>query len=77
MNKRTSHKAALLALLSDHKQHHMSELIRVGGYRYGGRLHELRKEGRIIDTIRLADDEFAYRYVGMQPIEPRQLALVD
>ena len=74
--KRQTHKQALLLLLSDHQPHHMSECIKVGGYRYGGRLHELRKEGREIETIRLGEDEFAYRYVRFaHPVEPKQLEL--
>jgi hypothetical protein len=62
--KRRSHKEALRALLADRKQHHMRELIAVGGYRYGGRLFELRKNGLLIETIRLGEDEFAYRLIG-------------
>jgi len=61
--RRKTKRNALLDLLSDGQQHHMSELIRVGGYRYGGRLFELRHDGHVIETIRLADDEFAYRLV--------------
>jgi hypothetical protein len=71
--KRRTHREALRELLSDGRQHHMSELIRVGGYRYGGRLHELRHdEGLDILTIRLADDEFAYQLI----VADRQLSLV-
>ena len=68
--RRKTKRDALLDLLSDGRQHHMSELIRVGGYRYGGRLFELRHEGYVIETIRLADDEFAYRLVprGQVPL---------
>lgn len=71
--KRRSHKESLRLMLADYRQHHMSECIRVGGYRYGGRLHELRREGLIIETIQLGVDEFAYRLI---PNEPRQLELV-
>jgi hypothetical protein len=59
--KRESHKARLLALLADGRRHHMSELIKVGGYRYGARLYDLRREGVDVETIRIGDDEFAYR----------------
>ncbi len=68
--KRRSHKAALLSLLSDGRSHHMSECIRVGGFRYGGRLFELRREGHDILTERVGDDEFAYRLI----IHDRQLS---
>lgn len=59
--KRKSKREALLDLLSDGRQHHMSELIRVGGYRYGGRLHELRHDfGYDIETLHVGADETAY-----------------
>lgn len=61
--KRTSHRDAILALLSDGRQHHMSECIKVGGFRYGGRIFELRKRGYAIETIRLGGDEFAYQLI--------------
>ena len=61
--KRLSHKEALYGLLRDGQPHSMSECLRAGGYRYGGRLHELRKEGHDIETIRVGDDEFSYRLI--------------
>ena len=70
--KRKSHKAALLELLSDGHVHHMAQCLRVGGFRYGGRLFELRKQGYIIETIQVDDDVFAYRMI----IEPKQGVLV-
>lgn len=51
MEKRTTHKAALLSLLSDGAVHHMQECQKAGGWRYGGRIHELRKFGHDIETI--------------------------
>lgn len=71
-DRRHTHKAALLALLSDGQPKHMRDCMAVGGYRYGGRLHELRKEGHTIETIRIADDEFAYQLHA--PVEARQVA---
>ena len=59
-DRRLTHKEALLMLLSDHQPHHMRELIAAGGYRYGGRLHELRQEGWEIETVRLGVGEYAY-----------------
>lgn len=70
MSKRITHREALLALLSDGRPKHMSQCIAIGGYRYGGRIHELRQEGHDIRTIRLGDDEFAYQL----HIEEKQLA---
>ena len=70
--KRKSNREKLLALLSDGRLHPMDELLRVGGFRYGGRLFELRKRGYVIETIQIADDVFAYRMI----IEPKQGVLV-
>ncbi len=60
MNK-LSHKDALPGLLPDHAAHHMQACQRYGGFRYGARIMELRREGRTIETIRISDGEFAYR----------------
>ncbi len=40
----------------------MRELNEIS-FRYGARLHELRKAGHIIETIPLAPDQYAYRLV--------------
>ena len=56
-----SHKAALLALLSDGAYHHMRQCLDVAGFRYGGRLHELRREGYEIETHQLGVGEWEYR----------------
>lgn len=71
--KRRSHKQALLELLSDGELHHMNQMLRVGGFRYGGRLFELRKAGHAIETVKVGEDEFMYRLL---PAEPKQLQLV-
>lgn len=58
---------ALRALLSDGQWHHMSELRKVAGWRYGARLLELRRgEGGVaLETETRAlpgtDNEFEYR----------------
>ena len=62
-DKRLTHKEALLQLLSDYKKHTMRECQNAGGWRYGGRLHELRREGYIIDTIREGTDVYSYQMV--------------
>jgi hypothetical protein len=38
-------KGRLVLLLKDRRYHSARELLRVGGFRYGGRLHELRADG--------------------------------
>ncbi|HEX9565595.1 MAG TPA: hypothetical protein VF981_16570 [Gemmatimonadaceae bacterium] len=71
MNIREAQKAAILKLLSDGQAHDMRELNAIG-YRYGGRLKELRDAGYVIETIRLKDRKFAYRLIT----QGRQLVLV-
>ena len=58
-----THKAALLALLSDGRPHHMREAQAHGGWRYGARILELRREGHVIETRQLARGEFQYQLV--------------
>lgn len=70
--KRASKRERMLALLSDGKQHHMTECERIGGMRFGARIWELRKQGHDIETIHIGADETAYR----MHVDPRQLALV-
>jgi len=69
--KRASHKQRLYGLLSDGAWHHHRELHDVGGWRFGGRLFELRKEGHAIETDRIGVDEYRYRM-----IVERQLSLI-
>jgi len=80
-----THKKALLALLSDHRPHHMRQLLDVAGFRYGGRLHELRREGHVIETHQLGPGEFEYRLAskcnpsclrGIDATKPKQGVLV-
>ena len=65
MTKRTNHRDALRALLADGRLHPMSELIAVGGYRYGARLFELRNDEHLnIETVQLpGEDRYGYRWV--------------
>lgn len=59
-----SKREALRALLADGLWHHMSELRRVGGWRYGARLLEIRREHRVsIENRCVGDGEFEYRLV--------------
>lgn len=67
---RQSHKEALLALLSDYQPHPMAELLRVGGYRYGARLMELRRGRHLnIQTIPLGGERFAYQLLPPDPVQ--------
>lgn len=55
---------ALRALLADGAWHHMSELRAVGGWRYGARLLEIRREHHVtIENRAIGDGEFEYRLV--------------
>lgn len=51
----------LLQLLSDGKWHEHSELLQVAGYRYGGRIFDLRKRGYVIEKQRLGTRRYFYR----------------
>lgn len=57
-----SHRAALIFLLRDSEWHSMRQCMEAGGYRYGGRLHELRKDGFAIETRRDGNDLYSYRW---------------
>lgn len=59
--KRLGNKEKLRRLLSDGAVHHMRELHAVAGWRFGGRIYELRKEGYDIETIFIGADETAYQ----------------
>jgi hypothetical protein len=39
-------------------------------YRYGARIHELRKEGHLIKKVRVDKGLFAYRYEGISQQNP-------
>ena len=54
-------------MFRDHAEHSQRECLNVGGYRYGARIHELRRRGWDIETIRLGDDEFSYRLRWSRP----------
>jgi hypothetical protein len=73
-----SKREALQRLLADGKWHHMSELQKVGGARYGARLLELREltqglkhEHRAING---SDNEFEYRALFEGPQQSLPLA---
>jgi hypothetical protein len=68
---------ALRELLRDGHWHHMSELRKVGGWRYGARLLELRRQtpGLTIEHRSTgADNEFEYR--ALFPVPQPQLELL-
>jgi hypothetical protein len=54
---RESQKAALLALLKRDIVATNHELNQRIGYRYSARIHELRKDGHLIATMRLKGDD--------------------
>jgi len=45
MTTHNSKKLRIAQLLKDRRYHSSRELLKVGGFRYGGRLHELRADG--------------------------------
>lgn len=57
-----SKREGLRTLLADGAWHHMSELRRVGGWRYGARLLEIRQEhGVTIENRAIGEGEYEYR----------------
>ena len=68
---------ALRLLLADGKWHHMSELRKAGGWRYGARLEELRREIPGLETPKRRvdgnDTEFEYCAVFPTPVAQLQL----
>ncbi|RJQ67315.1 MAG: hypothetical protein C4519_24270 [Desulfobacteraceae bacterium] len=57
-----SKKDRILKLLLTGRKVHMRTLNKIG-YRYGGRLDELREQGYKIETIRVKGSEFVYRLI--------------
>jgi len=60
---RLSQKDKILKLLLKGKPVHMRKLNEIA-FRYGGRLHDLRKQGYKIDTIQHGNGNFSYRLVS-------------
>ena len=71
MSDLTTNKARLFALMRDGQWHHMRDLQHAGGWRYGGRLHELQQEGWPHEKRALGNNEWEYRLL----IHDRQLVL--
>lgn len=57
---------SLLDLLSDGREHSQQEVLRVGGYRYTGRIMDLRKRGYGIVSIHIDGSEWRYQLVANQ-----------
>ena len=55
----------LYKLLKDYRWHGMASLLAAAGYRYGARLHELRKMGCFIET-RLRGGRWEYRLTAVE-----------
>jgi len=58
-----SKREKLLALLSDGKRHSNDELAHIS-FRFGALIHNLRKEGYCIETIRTDGNEFSYQLIS-------------
>jgi hypothetical protein len=63
---KTTHKQRILALLKDRRYHSSREMMNAGGFRYGARLLDLRKDGY---TFAVKPDEkkpnsFLYRLIS-------------
>lgn len=73
MNKRENNKDRLLRLMRDGRWYHMAALRTAGGWRYGARLFELKKQGWEHERRSVGEDAFEYR---LYSAEAKQLALV-
>lgn len=71
LNRRQSNTARILELLKAQGYATNTQLQAIGGYRYGARLLELRKERHVIVTHRVKDGVYHYTYKGQR--EPGQL----
>ena len=66
---------ALLALLSDGRPHNQHEVLRAAGYRYTGRMKELRDAGHNIESTCIRHPNvWSYRLI--LPVKPKQGALL-
>ena len=92
MTKRECHALRVLRLMSDGRWHRNIDITSVGGNRGVGRLWELGRDyGIRVRKRRTGEDAWEYRWIDTdryaeivaawpgkaQPIEARQLALVD
>jgi len=68
--RRTSNRDRVLAMLQAHGSATNDELIHVGGFRYGARVHELKSLGYDIRTERVKGGLFRFTYHGLRA-EPR------
>ena len=62
----------LLQLLSDGREHGQREVLEAAGFRYTGRLKELRDAGHDIQSIHVQGSEWRFQLVS----QARQLALL-
>lgn len=64
--RRQNNTAKLLAYLQEHKQATNAELMHKGvcGWRAAARILDLRKQGYVIETIRIKNGLFKYVYHG-------------
>lgn len=72
--RRQNNARKVLAYLQAHGEATNAELLRIGGFRYGGRVHELRKAGYVIDTIQVAKGLFKFVYRGSSRQMPLKLS---
>ena len=54
----------LLALLSDNKPHGQREVLDAAGFRYTGRIMDLRAQGHDIESIHIGGSEWRFRLVS-------------
>lgn len=76
--RRRSAKVLVLEALQRHRTRTNLQLNEIC-FRYGARIHELRKEGHGIERYALRRGVYEYRYLGFnpEPLDGSQLGLFD
>lgn len=68
---------ALLDLLADGRAHDQHEVLRAAGYRYTGRVKDLRDRGHNIESIHVRGSVWMFRLILPPPVEARQGVLLE
>lgn len=66
IDRRKSNTHRILRLLKKKGHATNSQLIAIGGYRYGARLFELRQEGHVIVSVHVKDGLWDFIYKGQK-----------
>ncbi|NET32734.1 MAG: nucleotidyltransferase domain-containing protein [Cyanothece sp. SIO1E1] len=65
----------LIDLLQDHKWHSSDEIASKVSWRFGATIHEARRKGYVIDTRKVANDQYEYRLITCQYVTDPPVSL--